>query len=63
MFCSVSYVDKPNARKPIDFNLLGIPPEFLTDQNKFACYWMQCLWEGFSDKILCIHVRLFKSVV
>ena len=21
------------------------------------------VWKGFSDKILCIHVRLFKSVV
>ena len=21
------------------------------------------LWKGFSDKIICIHVRLFKSVV
>ena len=30
-----SYVDKPDARKPLDFNLLRISPEFLIDQNKF----------------------------
>ena len=35
--CSVerSYVDKPDARKPLDFNLLRISPEFLIDQNFF----------------------------
>ena len=35
--CSIekSYVDKPDARKPLDFNLLRISPEFLIDQNKF----------------------------
>ena len=30
-----SNVDKPDARKPLDFNLLRISPEFLIDQNKF----------------------------
>ena len=30
-----SYVDKPDARKPLDFNILIISPEFLIDQNKF----------------------------
>ena len=37
--CSIesreSYVDKSDARKPLDFNLLRISPEFLIDQNKF----------------------------
>ena len=28
-----SYVDKPDAGKPLDFNLLRISPEFLIDQN------------------------------
>ena len=28
-------VDKPDARKPLDFNLLRISTEFLIDQNKF----------------------------
>ena len=30
-----SYVDKPDARKPLDFNLLKISPGFLIDQYKF----------------------------
>ena len=30
-----SYVDKPDARKPLDFNLFRISPEFLIDQNNF----------------------------
>ena len=30
------YIDKPDARKPLDFNLLRISPEFLKDQNKFV---------------------------
>ena len=30
-----SYVDKPDARKPLDFNLLRISTEFLIDQNNF----------------------------
>ena len=29
-----SYVDKPDARKPLDFNLLRILPDFVIDQNK-----------------------------
>ena len=37
--CSIdirkSYIDKPDARKPLDFILLRISPEFLIDQNKF----------------------------
>ena len=37
--CSIesrkSYVDKLDARKPLDFNLLRISPAFLIDQNKF----------------------------
>ena len=30
-----SYVEKLDARKPIDFNLLRISPEFVIDQNIF----------------------------
>ena len=30
-----SYVDKPDARKPLDLNLFRISPEFLIDQNNF----------------------------
>ena len=30
-----SYVDKLDARKPLDFNLLRISSEYLIDQNKF----------------------------
>ena len=30
----IIYVDKPDARKPLDFNLLRISPESLIDQNK-----------------------------
>ena len=30
-----SYVDKPDARKPLDLNLLRILPKFLIDQNNF----------------------------
>ena len=29
------YVDKLDARKPLDFNLLRISPDFFIDQNKF----------------------------
>ena len=28
------YVDQLDARKPLDFNLLRIPREFLIDQNR-----------------------------
>ena len=30
-----SYVNTPDARQLLDFNLLRISPEFLTDQNRF----------------------------
>ena len=30
-----SYVDNHDDRKPFDFNLVRISPEFLIDQNKF----------------------------
>ena len=36
-----SYIDKPGARKPLDFNLLRISPEFLIDQNKFLPFLSQ----------------------
>ena len=29
-----TYVDKLDARKPLDLKLLKISPDFLTDQNK-----------------------------
>ena len=34
-----SYVDRLDARKPFDFNLLRISLEFLTDQNKFIPFF------------------------
>ena len=41
--CSIerrkSYVDKPDARKPIDFNLLRISPGFLIDQNNYLPFF------------------------
>ena len=44
--CSIerrkSYVDKPDARKPIDFNLLRISPGFLIDQNNFLTFFIHC---------------------
>ena len=39
-----SYVDKPDARKPLDFNLLRMLPEFLIDKIKFY---------HFLHKLLC----------
>ena len=30
-----AYVDKLDARKPLDFTSLSISPEFLIDQNRF----------------------------
>ena len=46
-----SYVDKPDARKPLDFNVLRISPEFLIDQNNFYHFFHKLLyniqWHGF----------------
>ena len=51
-----SYVDKPDTRKPLDFNLLRISPEFLIDQNKiFTISFINCC-AVFNDMIL-IAVR------
>ena len=38
-----SYVDKPDARKPLDFNLLRISPECLIDQNIFFTFFHKLL--------------------
>ena len=36
-------IDKPDARKPLDFNLLRISPEFLIDQNSFYHFFHKLL--------------------
>ena len=37
-----SYVDNLGARKPLDFNLLRISPEFLIDHNIFTISGINC---------------------
>ena len=40
-----------------------ILPFFRNEFEKFNNTGARILWKGLCDKILCIHVRLFKSVV
>ena len=60
-----SYVDKLDAKKPLDFNLLRISPEFLIDYNKFIpflSYTVEYLMIWFSIAVRQEVKRIDNSV-